>query len=89
MSIRECKIHFHKAKEYMRSDKVRNMIHRYDSNIPLLITLEHILSIILYCDTNDLQSHFSASFRKKQQYETVDELKKRHQKLLSFCKTNY
>ena len=87
MSIREWKIHLHKANEYMRSNKVRNMIyHKKYDKIKLYITLEHILCIILYCDTNDLQSHFSATFRKKHQYETIDELKKRHQKYHHFAK---
>ena len=50
------------------------------------ISLQHILCIILYCDTNELQSHFSATFRKQHAFESIDNLKKRHQSYYHFAK---
>ena len=50
------------------------------------IKATQLLSLILYCDTNDLQSNFSATFRKKHQYESINQLKKRHRKYFHFAK---
>ena len=93
MNMKQWMIHLHKAEQYMQSGKVKSMINTSAYNHPInnriftaLITMEHILCIILYCDTNELQCDFSATFRRKHKYETNDELKKRHQNYYHFAK---
>ena len=50
------------------------------------LSLMQLLCIVLYCDTNEFQSNFSSTFRKKYQFESIEELKKRHQKYFHFAK---
>ena len=42
------------------------------------LTIDHLLSIILYTDTNELSSDFSASFRKRNPCETLSQIKGRN-----------
>ena len=67
--MKEWLLHKKKATEYMKSKKVKNMIciyawEPYGIKFEEPISLSHILCIILYCDTNDLQNNMSSSFRK-------------------------
>ena len=89
MNIKEWMQHLQKAQEYMETVKVKNMkSYTYKCGIKWgeAISLSHILCVILYCDTNDLQNNFSSSFRKKNSFETIGDLKKRHQKYFYFAK---
>ena len=74
-----------KAKEYMSSSQVKsikahNMDYWLQYNIPggTSITIDHITSIILYCDLSKYSSRFSATFRKLQQFETIHSVRKRN-----------
>ena len=75
-----------------QTDKVKKIIsdtdqfHEYGIKQGEGIQPEQLLSVILYCDTNDLQSDFSSTFRRKNQYENIEQLKKRHSKYFHFAK---
>ena len=81
-----------KVKEYLQTEKVKSI--KSDKFINYTeyginkkeapISLAQLLCIILYCDTNELQAKFSATFRKKYPYESIQELKKRHAKYYHF-----
>ena len=86
MSIKEWKQHLYKAIQYLQTDKVKNMKDKQDFADYQSIPLWHILCIILYCDTDDLQNAFSKSFRKKTVFEPLSSLKNRHQKYFHFAK---
>ena len=75
VNVSQWKQHWIKGKEYMETRKVKNMKYGYNR-----ISFDSILCIILYCDTNELQQNMSSTFRRKYQFETIDELKKRHAK---------
>ena len=67
-----------KAKKYMPSTKVRHLsasawdiIHHFGIKDGSPITLNHIVSIILYCDLDRYSTRFSESFRKTYSYETM------------------
>ena len=91
VSIKEWWLHFKKALQYLGTEKVKKMRGNAEYGIRAdrasqPISSSHILSIILYCDTNELQNNFSCSFRKKNTFETLQSLKKRHQKYYHFAK---
>eukprot|EP01084_Bolivina_argentea_P106952 191264_1 len=75
-----------KAMEYYQTEKVKQMkcdkyeAKRHDMEPDTRISLDHICCIILYCDMTGLCTHFSGSFRKKNEFETLGALKRRHQK---------
>ena len=50
------------------------------------ICLNQLLGIILYCDSTALQADFSSTFRQKYQFESIEELKKKHRKYFHFAK---
>ena len=89
MDYQEWNKHLIKAQQYEETSKIKKKISsqysRYDlKSIPM--SLSHVLCIILYCDTTDLQRKFSATFREKNEYESMEEIKKRHQKFGHFGK---
>eukprot|EP01084_Bolivina_argentea_P159530 277826_1 len=51
----------------------------------IIITKKHLLSILFYCNTDELQSNFSATYR-RQINESDDELKQRHSNYYWFGK---
>eukprot|EP01084_Bolivina_argentea_P106953 191266_1 len=76
-----------KAMEYYQTEKVKEMkceddwiAKEYDMDEDRRISLDNICCIILYCDMTGLCTHFSGSFRKKNEFETLGALKRRHQK---------
>eukprot|EP01084_Bolivina_argentea_P106954 191267_1 len=77
-----------KAMEYYQTEKVKQMKcdedfmepEQYDMEANTRISLDNICCIILYCDMTGLCTHFSGSFRKKNEFETLGALKRRHQK---------
>lgn len=95
VSFREWTQHSHKAQCCVQATVIKNMsgiwssetYERYGIPGGTPISFQHILSIILYCDTNNLQTHFTATFRKKHQFETINETKKRHSKYYHFAKS--
>ena len=56
-----------------------------DQGSPL--TIDNLLSIILYTDTTRLSSDFSGSFRKMHEYDTLSSIKKRNSKYWFWSKT--
>ena len=76
-----------KAMEYMTTTRVRSMsawsgfkefiLFNIPSHMP--ITMDHIMSIILYCDMSKYSTKFSESFRKLYTHETIHSVKKRNQ----------
>ena len=91
INIKEWLQHLYKAQQYLQTQKVKNMIQNtwtemYGIKEGEPISLQHILCIILYCDTDDLQNNFSSTFRKNTVFETLYSLKKRHQKYYHFAK---
>ena len=81
MNIRAWNLHLIKASQYHQTKKVKNMIAKYgkddygiNGNTP--ISWYHLLCVILYCDTNDLQKDFSSSFREKIQLKMFKMLKR-------------
>ena len=76
-----------KATEYFKSTKVRCMraastyieyIHFGIGN-GSAISIDHIMSIILYCDMDKYSTKFSETFRKLYSHETIYSVKKRNQ----------
>lgn len=49
-------------------------------------TDEHIMSVTFYCNTNELQYEFSATFRKKTANETFEDWKVRHGQFRNWAK---
>ena len=52
-----------------------------------VLSIERIISIILYCDFTSLSSHFTSTFRKRNAFEPLQSTKKRHAKYYWFSKT--
>ena len=50
------------------------------------ITINHLLSLMLYTDTTTLSSNFSASFRKLHAYDTLSQIKKRNSRYFHWSK---
>ena len=78
-----------KAQQIMKTEVVRSMKWRDKSNgwKSQFISLEQLISIILYTDYTDLCTHFSATFRKLNPFETIESIKRRHSKYYHLSKT--
>ena len=73
-----------KAKQYMETELIKS-IHaaeddEYGLSVGDKISLENIISIILYCDYTRLSSDFSATHRKLSPFEPLSLTKERHRK---------
>lgn len=64
-----------KALNYLNTTNVKKMIG---------ITKEHIYVVILYCDCTKLCTAVSASFRRRNIFETIQSVKQRHSKFFNF-----
>eukprot|EP01083_Nonionella_stella_P142551 441296_1 len=76
---------WHKAKVRIESAKARPMVCFTDTREDdygilegTLVTLEHLLVMIMYCDLTDLCTKFSGTYRKLDSYEGDKALKTRH-----------
>eukprot|EP01084_Bolivina_argentea_P133547 235673_1 len=75
-----------KAKCYQNSQMVKKTkaVHLhftpqyYDISKEEPLKIDHIISLILYTDWTDLSTDFSATFRKKEKFETIKSIKKRN-----------
>ena len=74
-----------KANEYFNSEAVKNLeannmdiFHHFGIPIGSSITINHIISIILYCDMDIFSTKFSETFRKIYSHETLQSVKKRN-----------
>eukprot|EP01083_Nonionella_stella_P234881 826463_1 len=72
-----------KCDHYMKTEKVKTIVCcmetcEYDLKQGDTIPKAHLLCLILYCDCTQLQKHFSATFRKKDWFESIKSLMKRH-----------
>ena len=93
VSVKEWNIHHSKAQRYKNTIKVKSLRcaterlgEEYGIRYRANISLDHLLCVILYCDTNELQADFASTFRKKSPFETLDEIKHRHSKYHHFAK---
>ena len=50
------------------------------------ITLEQLICIIMYCDYSELSRDFTLSFRKRNEFELISQIKKRNQKYYHWSK---
>ena len=73
-----------KGTQYLKLKKTRKMI---AVNIPYMISdleegdpisLQHLISIILYCDFSQLCTDFSGTYRKEHVFESLESMTKRH-----------
>ena len=74
-----------KAKQYMATKLIKSIpgakkYNHYGLSEGNRISLEHVISIILYCDYSELSSDFSATFRKSSPFEPLSITKHRHRK---------
>ena len=73
-----------KAKQYMDTELIKSIpgadVDWYGVSVGNKISLEHIISIILYCDYTNLSSDFSASHRKSSPFELLSMTKQRNGK---------
>ena len=97
MNMNKYKIIMIKAKKYIQTTAAKS-IKSYTLAVPLLAThyrigegapllIRNLLAIIMYTDTTQLSTDFSASFRKIHQYETLSQIKKRNSKYWHWSKT--
>eukprot|EP01084_Bolivina_argentea_P298538 514475_1 len=85
-----------KVNKYMNANIVKGMkavsktMARYAKHYRISVsspfTFSHLLSLVLYCDYDDLSTDFSSSFRKIKKYETLSNIKKRNSKYYYFSK---
>eukprot|EP01084_Bolivina_argentea_P300022 517223_1 len=50
------------------------------------MTIEHLLSLILYCDWSDLCTEFSSTFRKEKSYESISSVIKRNMEFANWSR---
>lgn len=77
-----------KGKEYYKTEKVKCMTggnYKHDLKFGP-ISLYHLYCIILYCDMDNLQYSFSCTFRSEYLFESLESIKRRHQKYYHFSK---
>eukprot|EP01084_Bolivina_argentea_P299712 516644_1 len=85
-----------KATKYMQSKTVKAIkapetfseteMSHYGIANEAAISLEHLLSLIFYCDEDKLQCKFTATFRAKDQYESILWIKKQHSQFANFAR---
>ena len=85
LSKRQYLICYTKAKKYFPSAKVKalkaaenDLIYHFGIAGGTPISLDHIMSIILYCDMDRYSSRFSETFRKLTPHDTLNEVKARN-----------
>jgi len=77
-----------KAEEFINTKIAKSLKKKsYDDDHGAAISSNCLISIILYCDYSLLSSDFSASFRKRNSFETLKQIKKRNQKYYHWSKT--
>eukprot|EP01084_Bolivina_argentea_P201281 344073_1 len=89
LTLDEYNISFQKTAEYMKTEKVKQIAVKqlvtqddpliYNIKTGTLITLNHILSIIFYCDWSELCTEFSKTFRNATFDETISAIIQKHQ----------
>ena len=87
---------FKKAKQYIKESTIAKSLTEYDDydydydddddpkDNP--ITLDALICIIMYCDYSLLSRDFSLSFRKRNEFELISQIKKRNQKYYHWSK---
>eukprot|EP01084_Bolivina_argentea_P068582 124827_1 len=75
-----------KAWQYQKSKKVKRIVGRHKYSNKDRMAVSHLTCIILYCDWTDLCTDFSETFRKMDEFEPLENLKKRHSKYFYFSK---
>eukprot|EP01084_Bolivina_argentea_P157503 274462_1 len=83
LSMAQWLISLNKSTRYSTTSKVKTMkcvfdFCGYGFNIGDKITKQHLLSIILYCDWDELQKEFSSTFRRTDTYEPLSSVIQRN-----------
>ena len=83
-----------KANEYMGSQQMKyissaDIDEELHYGIPpnLLLSVDNLLSVILYCDWSDLSREFSSTFRRSKSYEKLGTIKKRNREYWHWSRT--
>eukprot|EP01084_Bolivina_argentea_P141602 248810_1 len=74
-----------KAKSLKAAKYADNRLH-FNITDDASILEKHILSVILYCDYNELQKAFTSTFRKIRAFESLESVKMRHCEFVHFAK---
>ena len=74
-----------KLAKKMKSQDHGTSLH-YDIPDGALLTIQHLLAVILYTDWSDLSREFTATFRKKQSYESLSSIKRRNREFANWSK---
>ena len=78
-----------KAKKYVDTTIAKSMINRHgrkkQNKKPL--QLNHLISIIMYCDYTELSRDFTVSFRKSHQFQLLKQIKKHNSMYYHWAKT--
>ena len=83
---------FLKTEYYMKSDIIKNIHSQINYNqikVAQPISLEHVLSVILYCDYDLLHKNIRKTFKKSSETESDESLKRRNSNYHHFCKLLY
>ena len=80
-----------KAEGFINAEHVKKIkcrLYKTHHGIPWResISLRHMFSLIAYCDFSDLCTFFSATFRKKDEFESIANTKQRNAKFYHFSK---
>ena len=88
LDVKKYELALAKSTEYINTNKVKSIkpnklcymyeVLNYEISWNDTIKLEHILSLILYCDFSGYCSSFSASFRKLSRIESMEDVKTRN-----------
>ena len=75
-----------KAKVYIQTNIAKSLMGGIRRNGDP-ITMNHLISIILYCDYTNLSSEFTRTFRKSHPFEVLSQIKKRNSYYYHWSKT--
>ena len=67
-----------KAQQLHKTKMVKSMGICLGSDDWNMLKVENLICIILYTDHTELSTHFASTFRKMNQFETIDQIKRRH-----------
>ena len=71
-----------KATQYIQESTIAKSLKHYDEPI----TLNELICICMYCDYSELSRDFTLSFRKRNEFELISQIKKRNQKYYHWSK---
>ena len=78
LSLEEIDTIVHKANQYINTDTAKSIKSSHWTSKGQCIGIGDLICIILYCDYTALSSDFTLSFRKKNEFELLEQIKKRN-----------